>query len=399
MTKKTPTILMPTMGEGDMPDTQALADKLRAEGWSVIHADFSGDLQTASNKVDWTQIDIVDTRNMRGSLTNFTTYSAILDEINDQIRKQRRAGRVVTTTLDDRTIKWLSNKSDYLKKLEDLGVKIIPTTVISFQKDGIRDNPVSRRSAAENIYSKLVSSECDNWVIKPSTSALAKGLRFIDVDRDTGKIVITVTEPRQQAANDDAHQVTTTYEDKEAFIEAMAEYMRLENTHDGRFLLQEYVDNLETSAVFINGKAHYVERPTGPSHIAHGNFGGQDIPKPKKDIDPNIIQFVDYIRSQLPPEVISAKFLRIDVMQQAGNGLILGEIEGAGAARLWLGEAKGAIKNYTEMLKDMHAANAKATKTLGRVFETRAGGAGVTIRADVSRTPTPPNVDRKAANG
>lgn len=369
--KKQPTILMPTMGDGDMPDTKALVDALEKEGWRVICADLSCYMPDSIFNLPWNQIDIVDTRNMRGSLTNFAKYIEILDEVDAQIERQRSSGRVVSKTLQNNTIDWLADKSKYLKLLEHEGVHIIPTQVISYDRNGLRDNPVERRTAAENIYSNVMSGETDRFVIKPSTSALAKGLRFIEVDRNANSI--TVIEPQQTRDQNSEHEVSETYDSRTEFVEAMAEYMRAEKTHDGQFLLQEYIDNLETSAVFINGTPHYVVRHTGPSHIAHGNFGGVDSVTAKKDIDPNVIKFVDFIRGRLPEFVRNSSFYRIDVMQQTGNGLILGEIEGAGGARLWLEEARGALKSYVSLLDDMFKNNQSAQKQLGKTFKTSAG--------------------------
>lgn len=119
---------------------------------------------------------------------------------------------------------------------------------------------------------------------------------------------------------------------------------------DDAFLLQDYVENLETSCVFIEGKPHYVERTCAASRIAHEKYGGMNTVLPEAEVDPRLKAFVKRVFDSLPRYVQTSPYFRIDVMWDTeGERYRLAEIEGAGATRLWL-EQSGRAKDYAQML-------------------------------------------------
>jgi len=130
-------------------------------------------------------------------------------------------------------------------------VSIIRSKVINFTSDLSRifSDPSRRYDAAENVTNYVTSNGQDRFVLKPSTAALARGLIFID--RDNEQQVIRVTIPK---AGEDNKDIITEYDasnidDLNSYLQ---QYFLEERTHDQTFLLQDFVENLETSAVYID---------------------------------------------------------------------------------------------------------------------------------------------------
>lgn len=339
--KQKPVILLPNMGEGDMPDNRVVKDALEAMGMEVITADLS--YNGTIRELPWERIDVVDLRNMRGSLTNFEKYMGIVDRVYDKIHTEKKRDHSIKTVPGYNEICWIASKSNYLAYLQDAGIETIPTRIIRRHSRSTRPSivePDNVDNAINEAMSYMQQSDKSSFVLKPSVSSLAKRLYFIEKNQDDS---YTVKYPKEDKTVDAYH-----YQTEEQFRSFMRQYVITTPSPDEAFLLQEYVDNLETSAVFIGGTPHYIERTYAEAKIAHGKYGGTDTVK--TDLDPALLAFVTKVQAVLPENVKQSPFYRIDVMWDAKNEkYILSEIEGAGAARLWLQDANR-VADYAKML-------------------------------------------------
>ncbi len=147
----------------------------------------------------------------------------------------------------------------------------------------------------------------------------------------------------------DKESYSSVYKDAAALGVFLKQYLEHTPSPDETFLLQDYVENIEVSAVFIDGKPHFIRRePGSESHVAHYRYGGKDtlITAP----DRALVSFVQKIYTVLPEKIQNTPFFRIDVMWDSlHEKYVFGEIEGAGAARLWMEEA-GRVEDYAQML-------------------------------------------------
>lgn len=323
-------ILLPSMGpQGFMPDTHAVADSLRRLNVMPLMQDIGDDF--AFGLVSWDNVDLVDCSHMRGCLPNFTKYKGILEKIG-------RVDPEIKVIPGTRERDWIASKSAYLSALEKQNIPIIPTCHVD-----VGEEQENLNDAVNQALSYIENSDVREFVLKPSVSALAVGLEFIQVQKD-GSFEVTIP------AKGNTSSEVQKYDDQEGFVKYLRNYLRNSQSADGTFLLQEYVENLETSAVFIGGVPHYVERTTGEKHIAHGQYGGEDILI--QDPKPELVERVQSVIDVLPEEIKNSPYLRIDVMELENGEYILAEIEGAGAARLFL-DLAGRVDEYAQMLKDI----------------------------------------------
>lgn len=339
-------ILMPNMGAKGMPDFEDLKAKIRDMGANVIEADFSkkGSMQS----IPWDQIDVIDLSNMRGCLTSFDKYTGILDRLYDRIEEQSAQGRSIGVIPEYQDVMWLSSKASYLPELESKGVPIIPTTVLCRLQNPENASIIAQPDNFDEMFDKMndvmKNSDKTRFVLKPSTSSLGRGLFFIDCDQDSDALTLSIPleENRMHAAEFESFDDLKSY---------LVSYFTNTPSHDHSFLFQEYVENLETSVVFVNGSPHFVERAQGDeSHIAHARYGGTDrvIDNP----EPELVSTAYGVLEALPESIQNSHYLRVDVMKDLETGgYILGELEGAGATRLWLREANR-IEDYAQMLID-----------------------------------------------
>ena len=324
-----------------MPHAASLKEALEKRGVVVLDVDLS--VHENWSSLYWNKIKVVDLSNMRGCLTSFETYVGIMDRMNDFIERQEHSITVIPAYRD---IIWISSKSRYLDHLHKQNIPLILTLSLSRLKNpdqsSIIAEPDNIDGMIDQIKNFMSQSDKKIFVLKPSTSSLARGLRFIELlDENIYKLVI----PRE---NSKPH--TTSYYGYDNFSrDFLIPYFIDMTSYDQKFLFQEYINNIEISAIFINETPHFVKRTQGSdSRIAHARFGGTDtvITNPP----PEAINLVRRVMCALPPNIRSSSFLRIDVMQDLDTGhYLVSEIEGAGATRLWLQEANR-VDDYAQML-------------------------------------------------
>lgn len=339
-------VLIPSMGAGNMPDFDNLKAEFESFGIQVLNPDLSEKM--AFEALPWDRIAVVDLSNMRGCLTSFDKYLGILDRIEDHTRKASKYFPFKPNVVPNHdALIWISSKARYLSYLSDNDVATIPTLSLCKMKDPNDQNiiaqPDNLEACFQNIHDYIHQSPKNKFVLKPSTSSLARGLVFIDYCSENNSY--SVTTPSEDGNH--KKSVYGTFED--LANNALEPYFLHTASYDRHFLFQEYIENLETSAVFVNGTPHYVERTQGEdSHIAHAKFGGQD--KVISNPDPKLVDFVYKVRDTLPQDVKDSLFLRVDVMKNLETDeYILSELEGAGAIRLWLTESNR-VEDYARMM-------------------------------------------------
>lgn len=340
------TILIPSMGAKEMPDFEQIEASLLCKGTNVLSVDFSE--SGSMRRLDWNNIDIVDLSNMRGCLTSYDRYLGILDRMYDYIHQQEENGHKITVTPKYDAIEWIASKANYIDYLNNQQIQTIPTQILCKLKEPESASIISQPDNFDTLFSEMQeffeTSNTNHFVLKPSTSSLSRGLIFIDQVPENGSFVVAL--PMEEGEpNKSCYK---SFDDLKSYL---VPYLTNIPSPDHCFLLQEYVPNIETSAVFVNGTPHFVKRLQGEqSHIAHARYGGVDQidPNPERDL----VNFVYSVMQALPTNIQNSCFLRIDVMKDLENDkYILSEIEGAGAARLWLKEAKR-TDDYTRMLID-----------------------------------------------
>jgi|GEM_PF-5355593 len=342
-------VLMPSMGAENMPDFNDIEEGLNEEGIEVITANLAerGTIQA----LDWDSINVIDLSNMRGCLTSFERYLGILDQLYDCIKCQNDKGHNIKIFPDFNDIEWISSKAKYLKHLENNFIPTIPTTTLccvqNLDEATIITQPDNFDEMLEKSQDFMDTANTCNFVLKPSTSSLGRGLIFDNHTPEEDRYTISI--PREE--DQDASQVV--YSGTKDHRNYLMNYFTNTPSPDHYFLLQEYVPNIETSAVFVDGTPHFVERLQGEkSQIAHARYGGKDtfIDNP----DQKMVNFVYQVMRALPENIQNSPFLRIDVMKNTETGeYILGEIEGAGATRLWLKQADR-VSDYAKMVVKMN---------------------------------------------
>lgn len=392
-----PLVIFPQLGEGDMPDSAAVEASLKRRGVEVLRADFSNDINETIANIPWHRVSAIDLRNMRGGLTQFDFYTTVVDLLSAKISAEKLRGHHISMTLSKETIEWVAHKAVYFAKLKELGISTLPTKTIEFGTAG-RDianftDTAKVSDAVDNAVNYIKGREStDRFVLKPSTSALAQGLIFIDYCRDEGTYSISQPQPKGASNDNESEMIFHSGLPEDEFKSALNQYLVNYRTHDKRWLLQDFIENLETSAVYVDGKPHFVTRHTGETDIAHGNYGGVDKVTDQNEIDPKLIAFVDRIHSCLPECVRNSPFFRIDVMKNLETDeYMLGEIEGAAAARLWLSES-GKDKVYAKYLKNLVTSNQNLDieagyKPMKSGFQIAAGGGGAFGGSAMVRAP------------
>lgn len=345
--KSNVTMLLPHMGEGIMPDVVPVTKALRNMGVNVIDADLS--IPEIIRNLDWQDIDLIDLRYTRGSLTSFDKYTGIIHRLNDFIEKQAAQGHSIKMVPGYDEILWIASKANYFGHLKKHSVEMIPTSIIHRHSVWPRpstEDPDNIEDAIKGVFNHLEQSHGKKFVLKPSLSSLAKKIVFIDCHSD-GSYELNFPHIDEKSR-------TVTYATSKEFSEFLRNYFEYTVSPDESFLVQDYVLNLEISAVFVDGLPHFIEREPGEeSHVAHYRYGGKDSLLKKPSLE--LVKFVRKIYQALPLVIQNSPFLRIDVMwDKDKKNYIFGEIEGAGAARLWIEEA-GRVEDYASMLLKLAA--------------------------------------------
>ncbi len=342
-----PVILMPSMGGGSMPDFDALKQSLENIGAEVYSPDISE--KGSMRHIPWDRVNVIDLSNMRGCLTSFDKYEGILHRLHDHMEQAENDGNPITIFPEYDDIFWIASKTAYLEHLIEQGVPTLPTKSLSRQTDPENASIITQPDNLEGMFSDIKefidASDKNRFVLKPSTSSLGRNLFFIDQNEDGS---FTRSYPQESGTMQRVDY--TGFDDMcNAWLN---DYFTQSQSFDHHFILQEFVPNLETSVIFINGTPHFVERTVGEgTDIAHAKYGGTDtiIDNP----EPELVKFAYEVLQALPESVQNSPFLRVDVMKNLEtDDYILGEIEGAGAARLWLTEANR-LDDYAEMLYEL----------------------------------------------
>jgi len=352
-------VLMPTMGAQDMPDSGNINDELENRNIQVLTPNLNE--RGAARLIPWDIINTVDLSNMRGCLTSFGRYRGILDYLHDCIVQQENKGRHINIFPDFDTIEWISSKAKYLKHITNNNISTIPTTALCCLKEPEKASIIAQPDNFEQMFKDIRNfidaANTNRFVLKPSTSSLGRGLIFIDHDPETNNYTVSI--PREE--NEEACQ--SVYNGCKNLERYLMNYFTNTPSPDNHFLFQEYVPNIETSAVFINGKPHFIERLQGEkSRIAHARYGGIDSFIDNPDL--TMVNFVFEIMHTLPDDIQKSPFLRIDVMKNTQTGkYVLSEIEGAGATRFWLNKA-GRLDDYADMIKELNVSSIKSSRPL-----------------------------------
>lgn len=338
-------VLIPSMGAPNMPDFEDIKNALEDQGINVLTPDLSK--RGAIQQLPWKQIGSVDLSNMRGCLTSFDRYRGILDQLYCCIVEQETDGRFIKVFPDFDAIQWISSKATYLQYYQKNNISIIPTKALCCLKEPEKASIIAQPDNFDHMFEEIFKfkekAQTNHFALKPSTSSLGRGLIYIDHTPE--KDIYTVSIPREENQT----PCRVDYHGYETLENYLMTYFTNTESPDHHFLLQEYVPNIETSAVFINGTPHFIERTQGKnSHIAHARYGGTDrfVENPDRDL----IDFVINVMRVSPSDIQDSPFLRIDAMKNTEtNQYILSEIEGAGATRLWLSLA-GKSNDYANMV-------------------------------------------------
>jgi len=338
------TVLLPSMGAKEMPDFDSIKSELEKLGAKVISVDLNK--QASVRKIAWDKVDVIDLSNMRSCLTSFDKYTGILDRLYDNIDTQESNNRFISVIPEYEDLLWIASKAEYLTHLDNQDIPTIPTQVLSKLKDTQNASIIAQPDNFDEIFTQMKAfigkSDKDKFVLKPSTSSLGRGLFFLDCDPSNNTYFLSL--PTENNST-----IKTEFNNFDELENFLTYYFTNTASPDHHFLFQEYVENLETSAVFVNGTPHFVERTQGAeSHIAHARYGGIDTVIETPEIE--LVRFVQSVMESLPHRIQNSAFLRIDVMKDLKSGdYMLAEIEGAGAARLWLNEANR-VEDYARML-------------------------------------------------
>ncbi len=338
------TVLLPSMGAKEMPDFDAIKSILENMGAEVVSANLSK--KETIRELPWDRIDVIDLSNMRGCLTSFDKYTGILDRLCDYIENQEKKNHIISMIPEYEDLIWIASKATYLNHLNNQNIAIIPTQKLSTLKDSDNASIIAQPDNFEEMFAQIKrfidQSSKDKFVLKPSTSSLGRGLLFLDSDLENNTYRLSL--PTECGA-----PIKTEFKNFNELANFLTYYFTNTISPDHHFLFQEYVDNLETSSVFVDGSPHFIERIQGTeSHIAHARYGGQDRVVETPEI--GLVHFVQKVMRSLPHKIQNSAFLRIDVMKDLETGdYMLAEIEGAGAARLWLDEANR-VEDYARML-------------------------------------------------
>lgn len=330
-----------------MPDFEALKEALEGIGAEVFSPDISE--KGSMRHIPWERVDVIDLSNMRGCLTSFDKYVGILHRIHDHMEKAEQDHNSIIMFPEYDDIFWIASKTTYLEHLNEQGIPTLPTKTLSRQKDPKNTTLITQPDNLDSMFSEIKDyinkSNKNRFVLKPSTSSLGRNLFFIDSHEDG---TFTRSYPQESGSMQQAK-----YGSFDHMCDAwLHDYFTQSQSFDHHFILQEFIPNLETSVIFINGTPHFVERTVGQgTDIAHAKYGGTD--RVIENPEPKLVAFAFDVMKALPESVQNSPFLRIDVMKNLEtNTYILGEIEGAGAARLWLTESNR-LDDYAEMLYEL----------------------------------------------
>lgn len=350
-------IYLPTMGAGHMPDTSDLIAKLREKGVEVVNGDIDPNDLKKFQQLPWERIDVIDLSHMRSCLTSFDKYMGIVNLLLLKQEEEAKRGHVIEIFPKKDVIDFLAHKAEYLRYFHDRRVDIVNSLAI--RKHSKKGRPSSEdpdqidQAAAKVISFMEQKSDKEDFVLKPSVSSLGKGLIFLHFNRKENKFSV-------EFPHEGRDSNTRDFDDKNAFDQFLKHFFSAVASPDDAFIIQEYVQNTELSAVLVNGTTHYVLRTPGPSRIAHARYGGQDIIILESELPDELLDFIQNVERKLPGDVLTSPFLRIDIYVRPDGSYALGEIEGAGAVRLWLKES-GRLDEYADMLISLAHKNRQLT--------------------------------------
>jgi len=315
-----PGILFLNMGkETIMPDIPPILEELKRTGAANVYEGnanpLAGDsILTAlsknggqTNEFNRNQIDVIDLSGLRGALTLHNengdlVYPYIIEAVKAIIEIERSRGHEIKTIPDFSQIEFLISKPRYFQEIEEAGGKLIPTKVLSAEKNDLEETINQAIEFMSETY-----SDKTKFVLKPGTSALAKGLVQLESPGKTGGVAVI---PHEDTAAD-----RIPIQNKQELRKFLKSYLKNTGTYKKQFMLQPFIPNLEISQVKIDGNQVYVIRIQGPTSIAHGNYDGIDLVLDSDSIPSKIRDFInDRVSSKLPSNMRSPYFLRTDIM-------------------------------------------------------------------------------------
>jgi len=302
-----------------MPDMPPIIEELRRTGAANV---FEGNANPLTGKsiltalaqnggqadgINRSQIDVIDLSGLRGALTLHNdngdlVYPYILDAVKAIVDIEKGKGHEIKTIPDFDQINYLLSKPSYFQQLEAAGGKLIPTQVLSGGKAELKDS-----IASAVVFMSPENTDKTKFVLKPGTSALAKGLVQLENPGRKGGVAIIPHEDNEP----DLIPISNKSE-LESFLRR---YLKETGTYKQQFMLQPFIPNLEISQVKIDGNQVYVIRIQGPTSIAHGNYDGMDLVLDPDAIPNEISDFIDdSVARKLPIEMRNPYFLRTDIM-------------------------------------------------------------------------------------
>jgi len=334
-------ILMPTMGYGSMPDSPAIKEALSKRNIEVCAPDLSD--RSTYYSVPWEKVRLVELRDMRGGLSDFQTFLHIRASISAQILSVQGAVERVPFVPAQPVTDWIYNKTNYFEYLnaQDINGLWTRTFYTTLDDDLLQDHRMA-------LIGLIMISEPSKFVLKPSLGALASSLVMIET-KVSGSSGDEVTASAIHYLSDGQRTIYDRL-DQKSINNFLKDYLSGLGKQYSDAMFQPFVPNEETSAVYIGGEPHFVRREVGPYHIAHENFEGKNELLSDDQVEEDIREFAQTVFDALPEITRQSPYLRVDVMRtKKTNELVLGEIEGAAATRLWL-EESGRAEEYADLL-------------------------------------------------
>lgn len=271
---------------------------------------------------DPNEVCAIELRGARGWQTNWEVFSAGVSALMSIIPG-------IPTINDFSMFEWLLEKTVYLPDVEKAGGPIIRSELIE--------------PGQEVDFLDIINRLGGSGVIKPSAGSRATGILFIHSDSGTFKVTVP------QMGNPEPLVESMT-------PEKLNEYMnlyRLDTTQT--IMVQEFVDGLEISAVFVGGKPHFISRTKASNLVAHEDFGGDNILN--EDPPSSIVALAYQIYNALPEKIRDPAYFRADMIYRGEEqNPVLLEIE-SGSARLFLEESDRILDYVEAVINKINATN------------------------------------------
>ena len=305
-------------------DWELVAEQMRAHGVEYVPISIT---ETDPTRINYDEISLIELRSCRGWQTKWNDFKPWLMELKTSVTQYKQTtGRTIPIVNDVDVFSTFLSKA-YLIDLQRNGVEIVPTTIVKPNDD---------------VDIHYLVKSYDRFVLKPTRGSKARGLVF-GQKLGNGKYKLTFPTLNEAPTFKILNKVDfTTYFDtyrKESY----------ENTGNG-IAVQQFVEGLETSAVWLGGRFHFIDRTVAEGKlVAHEEFGGQNIlnVQPDRQLSRVASHTLGVIKNNLG---VDPAYLRIDMLFDGSPNSrpkIL-EIE-AGSARLFLDKADRAY-DYANLL-------------------------------------------------